>query len=232
MKTTIFSDVLNLFYPDRCIGCSKHLSYHQKLICVACAHDLPYSYYSKNNWSPVEKLFYGKIPIQFATSLLLYESKSITQKLIHELKYHKNQKIGELFGELIAIDLLNNKKVSELDYIIPVPLHANKLRKRGYNQLSKLGHVLSKKLQVPYIENLLLKTSSTETQTKNNKVARWKNAQHSFELSNTSFLENKHVLLLDDVITTGATLESCSKELLKTKKITLSICTIAHTINF
>ena len=86
MKTTILHDVLNLFYPDRCIGCSKHLSYHQKLICVACAHDLPYSYYSKNNWSPIEELFYGKIPIKFATSLLIYESKSITQKLIHELK--------------------------------------------------------------------------------------------------------------------------------------------------
>jgi len=225
-------DILNLFYPNTCIGCKNHLSYNNHLLCLSCFHDLPYSYYSKQKNNPIEQIFYGKTPIKGATSLFLFQEKSILQTIIHELKYKNNKHIGLFLGKLLAFELSLNKQFLNLDYILPVPIHAKKLKQRGYNQLTKVGCSLSDELGIPFIENLLIKTGNSKTQTKKSKTDRWQNTQASFFLKDIKRFENKNILLIDDVITTGATLVGCAKELCKTKNISISIATIAHTINF
>lgn len=225
-------DVLQLFYPNTCLGCKKHLSYYSTLLCVHCLHDLPYSYYTNRINNPIEQLFFGKIPIQSATSLFLFQTNSTSKILIHELKYRNNQLVAQFLGNLLLIDLSKSNRYKQLDYIIPVPLHPKKFKQRGYNQLSILGNTLSEGLGIPYLNKILIKTNSSDTQTKKNKSDRWKNAQESFQLTDNKTLENKNILLIDDVITTGATIEACVKELSKTKNISISIATIAHTINF
>lgn len=226
------NDILELFYPNDCIGCTRSLSKNDNILCTHCFHDLPYAYYTQQENNPLDQLFFGKIPLEFATSLLIFQPKGIVQNLIHELKYNNNQKIGALLGTLLNQEILSVKNLKPIDYIIPVPLHKNKLKSRGYNQLTRMGNNLSKHLKAPMLENVLIKINATETQTKKNRLARWENAQHNFQIQKKDSLKGKHVLLFDDVITTGATMENCAKELLKTKNITLSIASIAHTINF
>lgn len=232
MIPSILIDFLNLFYPNHCASCNEHLSNNENSICTYCLHDLPYSYYSNKRFNPIESIFFGKIPLKSATALFLFEKQSRIQHIVHELKYRNNEKIGELLAELLASELTKKIDYTTVDYIIPVPIHPKKLKTRGYNQLTKLGEKLSKRLNITFQENLLSKKHSSETQTKKNKLNRWKNAQESFELIDNTFLENKTILLIDDVITTGATLEACANELLKTKNLTLHIATIAHTIKF
>jgi len=232
MILSSFQDIAHLFFPKLCIGCEKHLSYNNYLLCIDCLHDLPYAYYTNQKSNPIDQIFFGKINIKAATSLFLFEKKSVSQAIIHELKYKNNEKIGSFLGNLLTLEVSKKNEFLAIDYIIPVPLHPKKQKKRGYNQLSKLGQTLSKNLGVTFIENLLIKISSSETQTKKNKLDRWENAQELFLLTDVKKLENKNILLIDDVITTGATIEACAKELSKTKNITISIATIAHTINF
>lgn len=232
MIPQFLKDILYLFYPATCSSCDGYLHKNEYLICVKCRHDLPYSHYTKHHNNPVETLFFGRIPLHTATALFLFEQNGMAQTLIHKLKYQGKEEIGSFTGFLLGEELKNNPKYKHIDYIIPVPLHRKKQKKRGYNQLSKFGKSLSTVLKIPYKENLLLKVSTSDTQTKKNRFDRWKNATESFQLTNTNFLKNKHILLIDDVVTTGATLESCANELLKTKNITISIATIAHTANF
>tara|TARA_B100000809_G_scaffold252838_2_gene288023 strand:- start:5169 stop:5867 length:699 start_codon:yes stop_codon:yes gene_type:complete len=232
MIAELLKDILYLFYPITCSNCDIYLKRNESLICIQCRHDLPYSHYTKHKENPVERLFFGRTPIQAGTSLFIFEQNGMAQTLIHKLKYQGKESIGNFAGYLLADELKKSLKYQNLDYIIPVPLHIKKQKKRGYNQLSEFGKSLSETLKIPFKENILLKISSSDTQTKKNKFDRWKNATESFQLLDVQFLENKHILLIDDVVTTGATLESCSNELLKIKNITISIATIAHTANF
>ena len=232
MKLEQLNDILELFYPSTCVGCSNNLSEKNIIICPHCFHDLPYAYYTNQKNNPLDQLFYGKVPYVLATSLFLFQPKGIVQNLIHELKYNNNQNIGTLLGSLLSQELLSAKNIKPIDYIIPVPLHHNKLKSRVYNQLTSIGKCLSKHLKAPLVEDILIKKNATETQTKKNKLARWENTQHNFHIQKNDALKNKHILLFDDVITTGATMENCAKELLKTKNITLTIASIAHTTNF
>ena len=232
MILELLKDVLYLFYPITCCNCDSYLKRNESLICVQCRHDLPLAHYTKHKDNPLETMFFGRIPITAGTSLFLFEQNGMAQTLIHKLKYQGKEKIGTFVGYLLGEELKKNKTYQNLDYIIPVPLHLKKQKQRGYNQLSKFGESLSETLRIPFKENILIKSSSSETQTKKNKFDRWKNATESFQLIATHFLENKHILLIDDVVTTGATLEACANELLKTKNIKISIATIAHTANF
>jgi len=232
MISELFKDLFYLFYPITCCNCNSNLSRNEFVLCVPCRHDLPYSHYTKHKNNPIETLFFGRIPVQAATSLFLFSQKGMGQKLIHQLKYQGKENIGKFAGFLLAEELIKSKRFQNLDCIIPVPLHRKKQQQRGYNQLTTFGKSLSETLKIPFKENLLIKTSSSTTQTKKNKFDRWKNTIESFELRDTTFLENKHILLIDDVVTTGATIEACAHTLQQPKNATLSIATIAHTINF
>ena len=222
-------DFLYLFYPKLCAICEHQLVKNETVLCTFCRHDLPLIYYSDYKNNKISQAFYGKIPIKKAMSLFIYRKDGKTKELIHQLKYKGNQEIGVFFGNWFGEILKENQEFSSVDFIIPVPLHKKKLKTRGFNQLTTFGERLSSHLKIPYLENILIKTSSTKTQTFKNRLERFTNSETKFLLSNNTILENKHVLLIDDVITTGATLESCCKELLKTKNIKISIASMAFT---
>ena len=224
------NDVFNLFYPELCSICENQLVKGEKTICIQCLSDLPVTNFCKLKNNSVESSFYGRILIEEATSLFFYQKKGKVQKLIHQLKYKGNQQIGAVLGDWLGENMLLSDRFKDLDGIIAVPLHPNKLKKRGYNQVTTFGESLAKKLEIPLIENVLVKVSGSQTQTKKNRFDRSVNVNEKFELLDNEVLKNKHILLIDDIITTGATLEACSIQLQQTKNIKISIATMAYTL--
>ncbi len=223
-------NIFNLFFPELCLICNRSLIISKQLICVSCRSNLPVTNFC--DWSPneVEKSFYGRVDIISGTSLLYFNRKGNVQKLIHQLKYKKQQKVGLFLGNWLGEAMINSERFKELDAIIPVPLHKNKLKKRGYNQVTTFGISLSKSLKIPLLENILIRVSKTQTQTLKSRFDRSKNMNENFELIDTERLKNKHILLIDDIITTGATLEACCIQLYFTKNIKISIATMAYTL--
>jgi len=222
-------DILNIFYPEVCLCCKNPLTVHENTICLTCRYDLPLTNFCSENENLVEKSFYGRIQIEQATALFYFLKPSNVQKLIHELKYKGQQQAGKFVGDWLGEELLLSERFKNLDCIIPVPLHKKKLKKRGYNQVSLFGVTLSKKLNIPFYEDVLIKTDASKTQTKKLRFDRWKNTQHRFEVQNSNKILNKHILLIDDIITTGATLEACSIALLNGNNAKISIASMAYT---
>ena len=225
----MIQNIFNLFYPEVCVCCENHLTENEHLVCLECRFDFPMTNFTSENENEVEKVFYGRIPIEQATSLFYFLKKGKVQTLIHQLKYRRQQQVGTFVGNWLGDEILESDRFKHLDAIIPVPLHKNKLKKRGYNQVTTFGKSLSKKLNIPYIEDILVRTSFTKTQTKKIRIDRWKNVQEIFENTNPKALENKHILLIDDIITTGATLEACYSVLKKSKNLKISIACMAYT---
>jgi ComF family protein len=225
----ILKDLFNLFYPKLCANCDNQLIHNENVLCTFCRHDLPLTNYTNYLENKITKTFYGRVAIEKANALLFYRKEGITKKLIHELKYKGNEEVGSFFGNWLGEILKENKEFLDIDLIIPVPLHPKKQRQRGYNQVTEFGKSLSHHLEKPLIENILLRTSTSKTQTFKARFDRFNNIDTTFKLSNLTTLKNKHVLLIDDVITTGATLEACAKELQKTAGIKISILTMAYT---
>ncbi len=222
-------DFFDLFYPKLCTNCEKKLLYKEIVLCTFCRHDLPLINYTNYKENKIAKIFYGRVDIEKANALFFFRKIGITKNLIHNLKYKGNQEIGIFFGNWWSEILKENKEFIDVDFIVPVPLHDKKLKKRGYNQVTKFGQTLSKGLKIPYAENYLARTSSTKTQTFKERFERFKNLETKFLLKDLFIFKNKHVLLIDDVITTGATLEACAKELQKTEGVKISVLTMAYT---
>lgn len=225
-----FKDLFHLFFPVLCSCCHEHLSRRENVICTNCRHELSLANFSNFSNNPLEKSFHGKIPIYEASAMFLYHREGKVQQLIHQLKYKGRQEIGSFIGKWMGYELAESTRFKTIDYIVPVPLHPKKLKERGYNQLTTFGEALSKYLGAPFITTKLTKTASTTTQTYQGRIARSKNVQEVFILDDLNFFNNKHVLLIDDVITTGATIEACSQQLLKTSTIKISIAVMAYTI--
>jgi competence protein ComFC len=225
----ILNDFFRIFYPDLCANCENQLEKNENTICTFCRHDLPLTNFTNYSENKIAKTFYGRIIIEKANTLLFYRKEGITKKLIHELKYKGNEEIGSFFGNWLGEILKQNNEFSDINLIVPVPLHPKKLKQRGYNQVSKFGEKLSYHLNKPFLENVLLRTSTSKTQTFKARFERFNNNDTKFQSNNTSSFKNKHILLIDDVITTGATIESCAKELQKTEGVKISILTMAYT---
>lgn len=225
----IVKHLFNLFYPSTCICCEQNLLDQEEIICIECRADLPFAENGDFISNPLTLIFEGRVLIEKGASFLYYHPSGKVKKLIHELKYKNNQEVGEFLGKWFGERLLKSTKFKDIDFILPVPLHIKKQQKRGYNQLTKFGDSLSTVLHTKYLENVLIRSSTSKTQTFKNRVERFKNLMTNFSITDTTFLKNKHVLLIDDVVTTGATLEACCKELLKTENIKISIATIALT---
>ncbi|WP_369048200.1 ComF family protein [Tenacibaculum sp. UWU-22] len=222
-------DILYLFYPKICVTCKNNLLENEKTICTFCRHDLPILCYKNVYENEIINIFKGRVPVEKATAFLIFRKISKTKTLIHELKYKNNEEIGVFIGNWFGKILKNSNQFNDIDYIVPVPLHPKKLKKRGYNQLTKFGECLSNELEVTYMPSVLFRVSDTQTQTYKHRFERFLNANTKFSLTNTTVFNNKHILLIDDVITTGATIEACCKELLKTPNIKISIATMAYT---
>ena len=220
-------NLLNLFFPKVCYACNDLLVDKEIYVCTNCRHNLPITNYHFNNDDTVKKVLYGRVKLENATALLRFQKKGLVQHLLHGLKYKGYQEIGEFFGKWLGNELKNIEAYKTIDLIIPVPLHKNKRKKRGYNQVEKFGKEIAKALDVPYIDTVLIKTTSTKTQVFKKRIARWNENNEVFSTKNLEVIANKHVLLVDDIITTGATVEVCAMELLKSNNVKLSLATMA-----
>ncbi len=223
----MFHDFLNLFYPRICHICERMLLKNENVICIKCLHELPVNKFHLDNDNPVKKVFYGRVDIEEGTALLLFQKKGAVQKLIHQLKYKDHREIGNFLGEWLGEELAAAPLFSQIEAVIPVPLHKRKLISRGFNQVEDFGKKIALALEVPYLDNVLLKTSFSTTQTLRGRLARWGNIEETFILSNPELITNKHILLVDDIITTGATLEACAGVLKEAENVKISIATMA-----
>jgi len=223
----MFKNIINLFFPPVCAGCHSFLLSNENVICTLCRHNIPLTNHHLNPENEAFKKFYGRIPVEYASALLYFHKKGIVQELIHNLKYKRQEEIGTVLGEWYVEDLKNSTIIQSVDAIIPVPLHKRKLRERGYNQVTNFGLALSKNLNVSYNPNLLVRNIYSKTQSKKTLLNRSDGIDSIFDVAFTEKDHNKHFLLIDDVITTGSTLEACSHALLKIPGAKISIVCMA-----
>ena len=221
-------DIAALIYPRVCVGCNGNLFKHEELICHQCYVSLPKTSYHLLKDNPIQKIFYGRGNIMFADSFLFFQKKGSVQKILHALKYKGKPEVAQLLGKWYAEDLVQSNVSLAFDYIIPVPLHKKRKQRRGYNQSEYFAKGLSEVLNIPIIAHVLLKKQFTETQTHKTRQERAENILQSFSVENAEIIDNKNVLLVDDVITTGATLEACIIQLQKSTNAKVSIASIAY----
>lgn len=226
----ILHDFLNIFFPKICLICRREVDEEKNLICIGCLSDLPLTDFSHRSENRLENSFVGRIPIRSATSLVYFHKKGVVQKLIHQLKYHNKQEIGRFFGNWLGEEMLRSQRFEQVDVIIPVPLHPDKQKKRGYNQVTTFAERLAVKLGVDLKSDLLIKTSVSKTQTLKNRKERTMHKENEFRLLESDFLEEKHLLLVDDIITSGSTLEACWAQLRTVKGIRISLASMALTV--
>lgn len=223
----MFKHIINLFFPAVCAGCNSLLSSNEKVICTLCRHNIPLTNQHLNPDNEAFKKFYGRIPLEYASALLYFHKKGISQEIIHKLKYKGHQEIGTILGHWYAQDLKEIKILETVDVIIPVPLHKRKYRERGYNQVTTFGKALSTDLNILYNDSILKRKVYSKTQSKKNLLGRTEGIESIFDVSFTEMDHGKHFLLIDDVITTGSTLEACSRALLKIPGSKISIVCMA-----
>lgn len=217
----------HLFFPHYCVGCGTDTISRNQLICLRCHYQLPVTQFEQHAANPVEKIFWGRLPLQAAFSHYFFTKDSILQNLLHELKYKGHQDIGRFMGREIGQSILNSNRLAGIDGIIPLPLHPKRERERGYNQAAMIGEGIGEVTGIPVWKNRIIRTAATETQTHKTRTERWQNMEGRFQLTNPDSLQHKTILLVDDVITTGATLESCGAEILKAPGTQLVIGAVA-----
>jgi len=217
-----------LFFPKTCVFCQEKLLQNEIALCSNCRHQLPVTDFIDTPNNLIENSFKGRVPIIAATALLYFKKKGIAQELIHQLKYKNRQDVGVFFGKWMGKQLSKSPRFKEIDAIVFVPLHSKKTKIRGYNQLQLFSEELSKAIKIPIV-SALKKIENAHSQTKKDRLNRFAKINNSFKLTNPETLVNKHLLLVDDVITSGATLEACANELLKVKGVRISIATMVAT---
>lgn len=223
----MLNHLLNLFFPKSCAGCHSFLLSDELVICTQCRHEIPLTNFHKNEENEMYQKFYGRIPLEFGAAFFYFHKKGIVQEMMHQLKYKGQQEIGEIVGHWYASELKDLEAIATIDYIIPVPLHKRRLRERGYNQVTKFGQALAQNLAIPYEETILQRKLYTKTQTKKSLLGRADIGKTIFGVNFSEKHHGKHFLLIDDVITTGSTLEACSRELLQIPGAKISIVCMA-----
>jgi ComF family protein len=224
-----FYHLLRLFFPHICAGCGADGIPQNAQLCLTCLHELPFTQFHWHANNPVEKIFWGRLPIVAASSLCFFTKDTVVQRLLHQLKYKGHQEIGVFLGGLLGQQLKESHRFSTVEALVPLPLFAKREKQRGYNQALAICTGLATILQCPIVTDAVVRLQTTETQTQKSRVQRWENMQDRFRLNNHFNLENKHVLLVDDVVTTGASLEACGQALLGIQQCRLSIATLAFT---
>jgi ComF family protein len=223
----IKNGLTQLFFPHCCYGCGSDLLSEESLLCLRCLHDLPETNFAKHTNNPIEKIFWGRIPVTAAMTGFYFSKHAIIQTLIHQLKYKGKKEVGIFLGNRLAMQLKNSNRFNQIDALIPLPLFPDKLKKRGYNQAAVIAEGISEITGIPVFNNIITRKLFTETQTRKGRTDRWQNVKESFELLNGDAIQNKHIMLVDDVITTGATTEACGSVLLSANNVRLSIAALA-----
>jgi ComF family protein len=221
------SDLLHLFYPHICTGCASDLLDENNLLCLKCINTLPHTNYAQHANNQVEKIFWGRIPLAAAHSQFYFSKSSMVQELMHQLKYKSNQSIGMYLGEMMGNSLLNSNRFTDIDGLVPLPMYADKQHRRGYNQAAVICKGMALAMNIPVINNNVSRQYATQTQTRKSRIERWENVTGSFVIKDPAALTGKHLLLVDDVLTTGATLEAAGNSILQCDNVKLSIATVA-----
>ncbi len=222
------SDFVGLVYPVCCAGCKNVLNKGEQYVCTKCLYSLPETDFYQYDDNPVAKLFWGRVDVKHAISGFHFHKGGVLQALLHHLKYKGVKEIGYYLGMQLGKLLLKTTYYKEFDFIVPVPLHEKRFKMRGYNQSEWIGKGISSILSIPVDTTTVVRSIETKTQTKKNREDRWKNVADVFEITEDEALFGKHILLVDDVVTTGATLDACAQEIHNVENVKISIATLAY----
>jgi ComF family protein len=227
---TCFKNIAHLLYPEICAGCGSDLISGKNLICGDCENEIPVTGFHLYQENPVEKIFRGRLPVVTAWAYAYFSKDSVVQNILHSLKYGGNKEIGVKIGQMMGRALKACEWNNDLFAVIPLPLHFAKQKKRGYNQAETICNGISSEMNIPVLTDVIERRKNTATQTRKSRMERWNNIESKFEVKSDTGLINKHVLLIDDVITTGATLEACGSELVKIEGLRLNVAAFAYTL--
>lgn len=230
LQNSWLGDFFHLIYPDTCAACGQQLQIKEDTICLFCELELPYTDYHLQPENPLAKQFWGRLQLVQVAAMCQFIKGGRVQKLIHHLKYDGWTDVGVRMGQLYGQTLKQTPAFQSIEAIIPVPLHPDKLRKRGYNQSDCFAEGLAQSMEIPWYADALQRTTFTKTQTKKSNFDRWKNVENVFIAHRPELLEKKHVLLVDDVITTGSTIEACGNALLAVEGCKVSVASIATAV--
>ena len=223
----LWNDIWEFFFPRYCVVCGKRLLPGEEYLCLHCLCALPRIRFRNQEDNEIAKLLWGKMPVERATAFLYYSKGGIVRELLFQLKYYGNPEIGYFLGRCMAKELLSVGFFDGIEGIIPVPLHDKKRKSRGYNQSELLAEGISSVVKIPVLEGVLCRSQYTETQTHKSNYERWDNVSDVFEAMSVEHLACKHVLLVDDVLTTGATLVACADALKGVAGLRISVLTLA-----
>ena len=227
MKIKMLNDFLHLLFPHVCSGCGSDRVRQDSSLCLRCLAHLPETGFAGIAGNPIEKKFYGRLPLESAFSLYYFSHGSIVQQLMHEFKYKSNRDLGFQLGCFMGHAILESNRV-EPAALVPLPLHPAREKKRGYNQARVLCDGIARITGWPILTNLVVRRRSTDSQTRKGRVDRWLNMEGNFRLHDEASAENRHLVLVDDVLTTGATLEACGETLLQARGVRLSLATLCY----
>ncbi len=225
--TSLFNDIVDLIYPRICAACFDSTPVKDGIFCISCLSELPETNYHLIEGNPFETHFWGRIPLQVGAAFLFFVPDGKTQTLLHNIKYRQRSDFARIVGEFYGHRLKHSSRFQGIDVIIPVPLHWKKEHQRGFNQSAEFGKGLAEAMSLTFLKNGLTRKRFTETQTKKTRADRVANLKDAFVVTDQAKIRGKHILLVDDVLTTGATLESCALALLQTEGVKVSMATIA-----
>lgn len=228
LASQIFSGFIHLFYPRVCSVCGTDLIHGEDAFCIKCLYNIPLTRFWLDKDNPVAQTFWGRVNIENACAFFFFVKGSMYRPILHKLKYKGQREIGVELGTHFGQALFKSDLYNDIDFVVPVPIHPKKLRVRGYNQAEAIAEGIAKVTGSKLSTNHLIKTTYTETQTRKSRAERVLNVSESFTLQNTKEIEGKHLLLVDDVITTGATLETCAAKLLEIEGTKVSIAALAY----
>jgi ComF family protein len=217
-----------LYFPKNCPACGRPLRLFGVNICGRCSQNLPQTHFFEAPGNPIEKIFYGRLPINAGAAAWYFHKNSALQALLFQLKYKSNKDVGLFIGKQMGALLAASERFSSIDALVPVPLHPQALSKRGFNQAALICKGIGQVWYKPVLTGAIARTKHTSTQTKQTRAERWDNMENAFTIKDPTSINGKHILIIDDVITTGATIEACGKTLLTIKDVKVSVAAAAY----